>query len=228
EEFWSFLAVRYFWEFISLRQNAAWKKTQGEAVDADIGDSDKEKLERYIRGKDHYQLPLRMYLRAQAVDDEGDHSLTEINGGGTDFWRSQVLGVRTASYPALARSVARAQDAAGLNVDEQRRPGRRVNRLRVNIEFFMHTDDEAEAIITPLWVVTPQDEIELEAQRAQRQANQKARTSKKSGAKKAAPAKKATAAKRVTPAKKAAIAKKIAPAKAAAAKKSTPAEKTAN
>ena len=157
EEFWSYLAVRYFWRFISYRQASAWRSAQGEPPDPDEPESEKAKLERYIRGHDHYQIPLRLYLRAQAVGDGDDYTLTDIDGGGTDFWRSQVLGVRTGAYPPLARSVARAQSIAQLNVEEQRPPGRRVNRLRANLDFVLHDDAEAAAAINGLWIVTGDD-----------------------------------------------------------------------
>jgi hypothetical protein len=157
ENFWSYLAVRYFWEFISYRQEAAWRSAQGEAADPNQPDSEKAKLERYIIGKDHYQLPLRMYLRAQAVGDGDDFSLTGIEEGGTDFWRSQILGVRTSWYPSLARSVVRAQRESKLNVDEQRPSGRRINRQRANFDFILHTDDEAAVAIAGLWALTDGD-----------------------------------------------------------------------
>jgi hypothetical protein len=170
EDFWSYLAVRYFWHFISYRQEAAWRSAQGEAADPDAPDSEKAKLERYIIGKDHYQLPLRMYLRAQAVGDGDDFSLTGIEEGGTDFWRSQILGVRTSWYPSLARSVVRAQRESKLNVDEQRPSGRRINRQRANFDFILHTDDEAAAAIAGLWALTDDDREGIQEKKVRKRA----------------------------------------------------------
>jgi hypothetical protein len=184
EAFWSYLAVRYFWRFISYRQEAAWLAAQGEPSNPDMPDSEREKLERYLIGKDHYQLPLRMYLRAQAVGAEGDYSLTDIDGGGTDFWRSQVLAVRTSWYPPLARSVVRAQRRTQLNVEEQRPSGSRVNRHRANYEFVLHDDDEAAAAIDGLWALTLKDELELAEKKSKKKATKTA--AKKTPTKKAA------------------------------------------
>lgn len=167
-EFWSYLAVRYFWRFIARRQHAAWVKVLGEDVDEESAESEGVKLERYLVGKDHYQIPLRMYLRGQAIRDAADYVLSEIEGGSTDFWRSQVLGVRTSAYPPLARALVNVQSEARLNVEEQRPSGRRLNRLRANIDFTLHSQDEALPIVRDLWGVTDDDRTEIAAKRRAR------------------------------------------------------------
>jgi hypothetical protein len=154
--FWSYLAVRYFWEFISLRQAKAWAKVQGVAAEKDPesseSDEDRVTLDRYFLGKDHYHLPLRMYLRAQAVRDGDSFDLTVVKSGTVDFWRSHILGVRTAMYPPLARSVAALQDARQLDTPDQRAAARTVNRLRANIDFVQHSEGEARELVDPIWV----------------------------------------------------------------------------
>ena len=191
EDFWSYLAVRYFWRFISLRQNNAWLDVQGKSGHEDEGDREKVKLERYIRGRDHYQIPLRMYLRAQAIRDGEDFNLAAIEGGSTDFWRSQVLGVRTSAYPPLARTVARSQEAMQLDIEGQRPAGRRVNRLRANVDFVLHDDGDAAAAISGLWLVTEED---LAKAAAKKSVTKRGTAAKKAPAKKV-PAKKAAAKK---------------------------------
>ena len=153
-EYWSYLAVRYFWPFIQIRQRRSWKAAQGSGSEKNERDNSGEAvehypLERYFVGKDHYQLPLRMYLRAQAIRDGEDFSLAEVPG--TDFWRSQILGVRTSAYPNLAKAVVSCQKQEELSISDQRPVGRDVNRIRVNIDFFYHTPAEAMAIIQPMW-----------------------------------------------------------------------------
>jgi hypothetical protein len=204
EQFWSWLAVRHFWRFISYRQENAWRKARGEPADPNAPHSEAAKLERYIRGADHYQIPLRLYLRAEAVRNGDDYALTSIDGGGTDFWRSQILGVRTSAYPPLARAVARAQSIAKLNVDDQRPPGRRVNRLRVNIDFILHDDDESDDAIEPLWLVTETDFEKKSAKRAAKAATANAAKVEpsKRAAKKRAPAGRKTAPDKKPAAKK--------------------------
>lgn len=164
EKFWSYVAVRFFWPFIHLRQNSAWLAAEGKPQDPNEQDSEKLKLERYLIGKDHYQLPLRMYLRAQSIQFENDFDLSEVPG--TDFWRSQILGVRTSVYPPFARSVAKAQREMELDVQAQRPPGRRVNRLRANLEMACFTEVEAWEIVRPLWEIKPGDEVKSTRKRA--------------------------------------------------------------
>lgn len=176
-DFWSYLAVRYFWPFIHARQHASWLAAEGKPADPYRPDGEKLKLARYLIGKDHYQIPLRMYLRGQAIKDGDDYSLAEVKG--TDFWRSQILGVRTSHYPSLARVVVRAQKDRDLLVEQQRPPGRRINRLRSNIEFSMRTDDDNEALVAEIWVETEQDKSAA----AEKKANKKAAASKKSAGK---------------------------------------------
>ena len=153
ERYWTYLAARVFWRFVRVRQRNAWEAARGEPRNPELPESEKQKLERYLLGKDHYQLPLRMYLRGQAIRDGEDYSLASVEG--TDFWRSQVLGVRTCVYPPLARSVVRRQSETELSVTDQRPPGRKVNRLRANIEFARLNDDEAMDLVEPLWVAPP-------------------------------------------------------------------------
>lgn len=177
--FWSYLAVAHFWKFISRRQRAAWEAASGEPANPDAPESERQKLERYLIGKDHYHLPLRMYLRGQAIAKDDDFALADINGGGTDFWRSQVLGVRTAHYPPLARAVAKAQHREQLDIEHQRPAGRRVNRLRVNIEFFLHDEQQASECVDPVWRTLPEDEVALTTKKTAK-ARTKAATKKSS------------------------------------------------
>lgn len=177
-DFWSYLAVRFFWPFVHARQHASWSAAEGKPTDPDRPDAEKLKLERYLIGRDHYQIPLRMYLRGQAIKDGDDYSLAEVPG--TDFWRSQILGVRTSHYPSLARAVVRTQKDRELGVEEQRPPGRRVNRLRSNIEFAQRTDEENEELVSDLWKITKADAEALSAKKATRK---KAAESKKAASK---------------------------------------------
>lgn len=153
ERFWSYLSTRFFWQFVKIRQAGAWSAAVGEPSNPDNPESEKEKLERYLVGRDHYQLPLRMYLRGQAIKNGDDYSLATVDG--TDFWRSQILGVRTSAYPPLARSVVAHQKVIGLNVEEQRPPGKQVNRLRANIEFATLNEPECDALVEPIWHAPP-------------------------------------------------------------------------
>jgi hypothetical protein len=93
-----------------------------------------------------------MYLKAQAIRNDEDFSLAEIPG--TDFWRSQILGVKTSAYPSLAKAVVGCQGEQELSIADQRPVGRDVNRMRVNIDFFDYSPEEAMAIIEPIWRIS--------------------------------------------------------------------------
>ena len=150
-EFWNFLGVQYFWKVVRIRQNAAWNAVRGEPNDPTRPEHERKKLSRYLIGKDHYQIPLRMYLRAQAVREDDKAPLCEIKGGGTDFWRSHVLAVVTASYPSLARSLVRAQEREQHSIEDQRPRARQINRLRVNVEYARHDDSDLTDLVDEIW-----------------------------------------------------------------------------
>jgi hypothetical protein len=152
-DFWTYLSAKFFWRFVVARQNATVGKMQGHSGSADEGDEESSRvpLERYVIGRDHYQIPLRLHLRAQAVDAASDPTLGADLDLGTDFWRSQILGVRTGAFPAWSRAMVAAQRETKLSVLDQRGPGSRVNRLRANVDPVLHTEAEAAAIVDPLW-----------------------------------------------------------------------------
>jgi len=154
-EFWTYLAVRFFWRFIQRRQRSSLPfamsgKTKSSATDDGDG-REKLPVARYLIGKDHYQIPLRMFLRAQAVDGSDGFISRNPIPDGTDFWRSHVLGVRTSAYPAWARAVVAAQSREGLDIRGQRASAKRVNRIRANVSMALHSDAEAVAIVDSLW-----------------------------------------------------------------------------
>ena len=132
--FWRYLGLRYFWEVIRWREPHAFK-----------GPDTSEKAIRYVGAiKPIESVLTRMYLRAVALGtsaaqpgDEG--RLAYALPAATDFWRSHVTRVRTATAPAArsgvrpspeARtddhgSVARVREGDQPHLDE-----RRVERVR--------------------------------------------------------------------------------------------------
>jgi hypothetical protein len=155
-DFWTYCAAKYFWLFIVKRQMGSVlnaRKQATEIVNDEESQSDANiPLERYLVGRDHYQIPLRLFLRAQAVniDDDflSDHPVTN----GTDFWRSQILGVRTSAFPNWSRPIVAAQSKNELDIESVRPLGKRVNRLRANVSPVLHDEADAAAIVTPMWV----------------------------------------------------------------------------
>lgn len=154
-EFWTYLAVRFFWKFIQRRQRSSLpfaKPTRAkDAAKSEEAAPEKLPIARYLIGKDHYQIPLRMFLRAQAVDRGDDFVAAHPIENGTDFWRSHVLGVRTSAYRPWARAVVAAQSEFELDTEAARSSAKRINRIRANVSMALHDDEEAAAIVEPLW-----------------------------------------------------------------------------
>jgi hypothetical protein len=153
EQFWTYISVRFFWRFVARRQRTSWHKAEGSVPKDDSIETSVLSLERYLIGADHYQIPLRMYLRAQSVISNEDtidaEGLAAVPG--TDFWRSQILAVRTSHFPLLARCVVRLQKELTLSIEEQRPAGRLINRLRNNIEFAALSEEECAEIAGSIW-----------------------------------------------------------------------------
>lgn len=160
-EFWSYCSARYFWGFISLRQRSSVIKARSNLVrklleesDDSSGDGEEkpEALRRYVLGRDHYQIPLRLFLRGQAVNGDAAYITANPVENATDFWRSHILGVRTAAYPSWARPLLAAQSKAKYKIEDQRPAARKINRIRANVSPVLHTEAEAKAIVQPIWL----------------------------------------------------------------------------
>ena len=137
EEFWSYLAVRYFWEFILWREASAL--TEGN-------------VHKYFNGAGGADsIPLRLHLRAQAVrvEDRG-HELASAVAQGTDFWRSHVLRVRLGRARPLARALATIQRDERMSTKVLRQVARRINRLWSNIVLYEYDETEGHRVISEI------------------------------------------------------------------------------
>jgi len=167
-DFWTYVSAKHFWGFVVLRQRDALIKVRRAILGHLLATPDPESeehaedpegaenesrfpLERYVIGRDHYQIPLRLFLRAQAVGGEQTFLDDHFVAKGTDFWRSHVLGVRTGAYPNWSRPLVEAQAKQGFTIKAQREPAKAINRIRANVSPILHTEEEAAAIVTPLW-----------------------------------------------------------------------------
>ena len=153
-EFWTYLAVVHFWRFILVREQRSFEDAvKGrQALDDDSSSAEEHvPFRRYFDGTDVYQLPLRMFIRAQAVEDDGDYSLTEAVADGTDFWRSHVIRVSTSYWPPLARALVRRQADERLGTKELRKAARTLNRFRANMYPAAYDDHLAEQAVDRSW-----------------------------------------------------------------------------
>lgn len=159
-DFWTYVSAKHFWGFVVLRQRHSVIRARRKILENLLTPPDAEAevinsslpLERYVLGKDHYQIPLRLFLRAQAVG--GDQEFLDENlvtAGPTDFWRSHVLGVRTGAYPNWARPLVAAQARQELVTKAQREPAKAINRIRANVSPVLHDEAEASVLVDSHW-----------------------------------------------------------------------------
>jgi hypothetical protein len=131
--FWAYLSVGPFWFFVRWREPPAQRQRDG--------------YKDYVDGRvNHACVPLRMYLRAQAVTDGLDSSLAAAVPRGTDFWRSHVIRVRTGAAPELARAVTEQQRDARMSVGPLREYAKRINRRWSNQILHILDKDESRAV----------------------------------------------------------------------------------
>jgi hypothetical protein len=135
--FWRFVALDKLWWFIEDREE---------------GPIGRGNHMTYVDGLRPAEcVPMRMFLRAQAVGDGDDYGLASSMKRAADFWRSHVIRVRTAGAPPLARGFARLQSTERMPTDEVRRFARRVNRLWTNVVLDRLDDAEADELMRELY-----------------------------------------------------------------------------
>jgi hypothetical protein len=96
------------------------------------------------------QIPFRLYLRAKAVDVDGDVAIAGQIPRSTDFWRSHITRVRVSTAPRVARSFAEAKrdDTSGrLTTSRLRAAAKRVNRAWTNVSLDLYDSQEAAEFI---------------------------------------------------------------------------------
>ncbi len=136
--FWRYVSVARLWWFIEERE--AGPISRGNHMN-------------YIDGLRPAEcVPLRMFLRAQAIQDGDDYSLASSMKQATDFWRSHVIRVRTGGAPPLARSFTRLQTEKQMPTSPELRPfARRLNRLWANVVLDRLDESDADQLMAELY-----------------------------------------------------------------------------
>lgn len=145
--FWRYLSLVDFWWFVAVREAPA------------IG---RGNVMTYVDGGKEC-VPLRMFLRGQAVRLDDDYALAEGLPKSADFWRSHILRVQTGTAPPLARAFVRLQMHTGMVSDRLRPFARRLNRLWTNVVFYTWTEDECFDLLYELYQEMYGDEPEKKA-----------------------------------------------------------------
>jgi hypothetical protein len=131
--FWAYLAAGPLWFFVRWRENPDKRQ--------------RDVYQEYLDGRvNHACVPLRMFLRAQAVAAAAGPSLAADVTKGTDFWRSHIIRVKTGAMPDLARAVTAQQRDARMTVRPLREYAKRINRRWSNQVIYVLDDDECKEI----------------------------------------------------------------------------------
>lgn len=134
--FWRYLSVRYFWWFVSWRES---------------GPIESGNVATYTSAnRNTEQIPLRLYLRAKAIQNGDDLTFASTLEKSTDFWRSHVIRVRTGTAPKVARAFVSMQKETHLPTETLREYARRLNRTWTNVNLNLLTEDQAEDLIKEL------------------------------------------------------------------------------
>lgn len=135
-DFWAFLGIRYFWNFVYWRQSKAFDEHEP------------AKYLRYADGRSFSECVLiRMYLRGKTVVEGGDPDLADSVTEATDFWRSHIIRVSTSYSPVLAAAVVRSQATSRLPTDPLRLFARRLNRQSANIVTCLLDESDADGFV---------------------------------------------------------------------------------
>jgi len=133
--FWRYLSLN-LWEMVSWREKLSEKN-----------------IRTYMDGTSSSEcVPLRMFLRAQAVQIGASYELAGAISTGTDFWRSHVIRVRVGAYPPVARAFATMQRDDRLSTNPLRSFARRLNRIGSNVVLALYDDEESTALLAELLV----------------------------------------------------------------------------
>ena len=147
--FWCYVSLAHMWNFIVWREPRAF-----EAATANDALASRQRFHRYVDGSmAHECVPVRMYLRVNALGGVAHQQLAGTVRGGTDFWRSHILRVKAGEHPPLVRAMVRLQadENSRLLTDDLRRFAKELNRTLTNLVPSLLDDEAADELVGELW-----------------------------------------------------------------------------
>lgn len=136
EGFWRYLALSRFWWFIEWREAAPLERGN---------------VATYVDGRQPAEsIPLRLFIRGQAVDDDGEYGRGFALSKSADFWRSHVLRVRTGTCPVLTRALVDFQRSRRLPAGEMRELAKLINRAWSNLVLHTYSYEEIASLLDEL------------------------------------------------------------------------------
>ena len=144
--FWRYLALSRFWWFVEWRE---------------AGPIERGNVATYIDGHIAVEsIPSRLFIRGQAVCDNGDYSRAWALERAADFWRSHVLRVRSGSAPQLTRALVDLQLRHQMSTDQMRRFARLINRTWSNVVLHLYDDAACAELVEELYSTMNADETQ--------------------------------------------------------------------
>lgn len=148
--FWCCLGLMYMWNF------AVWRETGGFELKSDDNGRliPANSLSAYVDGaKQRECVPLRMYLRLEALGGQDHAGLASAVRDGTDFWASHILRVIAGEHPPIVRAMVRRQSAQStrLSTGPLREFAKQLNRTLSNVVPDLLDDDAADELVGDLW-----------------------------------------------------------------------------
>jgi len=136
EGFWRYLALSRFWWFISWREAAPLGRGN---------------VSVYVDARQPAEsIPLRLFVRAQAVEHAGGYERGFLLSKSADFWRSHVLRVKTGTCPALTKALVDFQKQRQLPAGELRELAKLLNRTWSNIVLHTYSYEELTELLSEL------------------------------------------------------------------------------
>lgn len=148
--FWCYLGLAYTWNF------AAWRETNGFRLKLDENGQlvTAKSLRAYVDGaKQRECVPLRMFLRLEAVGGQQHAALASAVRDGTDFWASHILRVTAGEHPPIVQAMVRRQadESTRLTTGPLREFAKQLNRTLTNVVPDLLDDDAADRLVGNLW-----------------------------------------------------------------------------
>ena len=147
---WCYLGLAYTWNF------AAWRETNGFKLKPDDNGRlmPAKSLRAYVDGaKQRECVPLRMFLRLEALGGQDHAALASSVREGTDFWASHILRVIAGEHPPIVRAMVRRQadESTRLTTGPLREFAKQLNRTLTNVVPDLLDDDAADELVGDLW-----------------------------------------------------------------------------
>lgn len=148
--FWCYAGLAYTWNF------AVWRETKGFKLKPDDGGglSPAKSLRAYVDGSMQREcVPLRMFLRIEALGGPEHAELASAVRAGTDFWASHILRVIAGEHPPIVRAMVRRQadESTRLTTGPLREFAKQLNRTLTNVVPDLLDDDAADELVGSLW-----------------------------------------------------------------------------